>query len=175
MREDHIRLQSDKILRKERKALHHDGRKPILYLHVVPFRPSASFEPLPKCLQAHLRFWVVLDEIHQHADASHVLRLLCQRWERPTGSHATKEGYELAPSHPTSGAGEQRREDSKAERLGGLEIDDQFELSGKLNRQIARFGSLQDLVHISGSASIALTDVDPVVHQTSVLDMLPEA
>src|SRR5213594_3717460 len=39
---------------------------------------------------------------------------------------------------------------SQAERLGGLEVDHEFELLRLLDGQIARFGSLQYSVHICG-------------------------
>src|SRR5215472_14119232 len=41
-------------------------------------------------------------------------------------------------------AGEDRRRDGEAERLGGLEIDDQLEGRWLLDRQIGRLGALQD-------------------------------
>jgi hypothetical protein len=42
---------------------------------------------------------LVFSQIHENADATHLLRLLCARTKRP-GSHCTAEKrYELAPSH----------------------------------------------------------------------------
>src|SRR5215472_13778971 len=43
-------------------------------------------------------------------------------------------------------AGEDRRRDGEAERLGGLEIDDQLEGRWLLDRQIGRLGALQGSV-----------------------------
>src|SRR4029450_10818908 len=46
----------------------------------------------------------------------------------------------------------QCRGPSKAERLGGPEIDYQLELCGLLNREVGGLGPLQDLIHEGGSA-----------------------
>src|SRR5215510_1956643 len=40
--------------------------------------------------------------------------------------------------------------DSQAERLGGLEVDDQLKLGGILDRQVRRLYPLQDFVHVVG-------------------------
>ena len=48
------------------------------------------------------------------------------------------------------GAGEQRRRDGKAERLGGLKVDHQLELGRCLHRQIGRFLALEDAIDVSG-------------------------
>src|SRR6185369_15937668 len=44
------------------------------------------------------------------------------------------------------GASEQRWRHSEADRLSGLEVDDQFEFGGLLNRKITRFCTFKDLV-----------------------------
>jgi hypothetical protein len=41
------------------------------------------------------------------------------------------------------GAGEDRRRDGEAERLGGVEIDDELEYGRLLDRQIGRLGALE--------------------------------
>jgi hypothetical protein len=50
------------------------------------------------------------------------------------------------------GAREQRRWHLEAERLRGLEIDDQLELGRLLDRKIGGFGALQNLVNVSCGA-----------------------
>src|SRR5262249_46887016 len=44
---------------------------------------------------------------------------------------------------------QQRRRDREAEGLGGLEVDDQFELRRLLDWQVGRLRALEDLVHIA--------------------------
>jgi hypothetical protein len=44
------------------------------------------------------------------------------------------------------GALEQRLRDREAERLGGLQVDDQFELGWLLRGQVGRLNALEDLI-----------------------------
>src|SRR6185369_2298985 len=48
---------------------------------------------------------------------------------------------------------QQRRRDRQAERLGGLEVDDQLELRRLLYGEIGGFRALEDLVDVAGGAS----------------------
>src|SRR5262249_25048160 len=70
------------------------------------------------------------------------------------------------------GAREKRRWHFKAERLGGLEIDDQLQLSWKLDRQIARCSALQDFVHVDGGTMKTVAQIDSITDQPAVYDML---
>ena len=47
------------------------------------------------------------------------------------------------------GGSEQRRRHVEAERLGSLEVDHQLELRRLLDRQLLRFGSLEDAVDVA--------------------------
>src|SRR5262249_47726423 len=46
------------------------------------------------------------------------------------------------------GPQQQRRRDREAERLGGLEVDDELELGRLLHRKIGGLGTFQDLIYI---------------------------
>jgi hypothetical protein len=60
------------------------------------------------------------------------------------------------------GNGEHARRNGEAKRLGGLEIDDQLEFGGLLDRQITRLFALEDTVDIGRGAPVELDIVSAV-------------
>ena len=48
------------------------------------------------------------------------------------------------------GEGEQRRRQGEAERFCRLQVDQELELGGLINRDVARFGPFENLVHVIG-------------------------
>src|SRR2546428_3562917 len=73
------------------------------------------------------------------------------------------------------GALQQRLGDPQTERLGGLQVDHQFELRGLLDWEVARLGALQDLVHKRGAAPEEIAHARPVRHEAPGLHTLPSA
>src|SRR5262245_56803149 len=59
-------------------------------------------QPLHKRHDPGLPFRIIRSEVHEHADAPHLLGLLRARRERPRRCRATDERDELAPSHSIS-------------------------------------------------------------------------
>ena len=51
------------------------------------------------------------------------------------------------------GRGQQCLWDGEAERLGSLEVDDEFEFRRKLHREIARLRPTQNAIDVSGGAT----------------------
>src|SRR5215510_6861175 len=73
------------------------------------------------------------------------------------------------------GSFQHQRRDREAERLGGLEVDDQLEFCGLLDGKIAGLGPLEDLVHVAGGdAPLYAVQVGPVAHETAGLDAGPD-
>src|SRR5712691_1381830 len=70
---------------------------------------------------------------------------------------------------------EECRRESEAERLGGLEVDDQLELGGLLDGEVPRLGAFQDAVHIVRSTAKHLRKARPIGHQPARLHKLPLA
>src|SRR5262249_30126785 len=65
------------------------------------------------------------------------------------------------------GAGDERRRHREAKRLGGLEIDNEFELCGLLDRQIGGLNSLENFVDKDRGALEVRGVVGRVRDQTS--------
>src|SRR5438132_12018284 len=72
------------------------------------------------------------------------------------------------------GTGEERSRHSEAERVGGLEIDDQLEFARLLDRQISRLGTLQDSPRVTAGLTKGIRDPHTIADQAAGLcDLAP--
>ena len=53
-----------------------------------------------------------------------------------------------------------------------LQVDHKLKLRGLLHRQVSRFGTYQDLVHINSRVPKEVVEVRPVGHETALIDKL---
>ena len=106
--------------------------------------PSLS-SPCRNARERRLHFRIVLGEAHEHADAPHPLRLLRARRERPRRRRAAEQRDELAPPSFDHLVGEllKMQRHVEAERLCGLDVDNQLELGRPFDRQFRRPGAAQ--------------------------------
>src|SRR5205823_7276669 len=68
------------------------------------------------------------------------------------------------------GAGEERLRHGQAQRLGGLQVDDQLELGRLLYRQVGRLLALEDLPGVSADLAEGGGEARPVAEQATSID-----
>jgi len=68
---------------------------------------------------------------------------------------------------------QQRRRDRQAERLGGLEVDDEFEFRWLLYRKISRLLALENFGHVLAGSPVYVGNVSPVSHQATRFGEFP--
>ena len=112
---------------------------------------------------AGLSLRIVVGEIREHANAAHPLGLRARR-ERPR-SRAAKQPDELAPFDHLVGAGEQRRRNVKADRVGRLQVDDELESGRQLDRHFGWFLAPEDAADVDACLAILVRKVRSVAHQ----------
>src|SRR3981189_1978375 len=75
-----------------------------------------------------------------------------ERYSRGSRAIRPRRSRDGSLNHPVR-AQHQRLRDRNAERLGGLQIDDQLELRRLLDGKVGWLRALEDLVHVCGGAS----------------------
>src|SRR5262249_40646114 len=64
----------------------------------------------------------------------------------------------------------QRRRHGDAERVGGLEVDDELILGRRLHRQVGRFLALEDAIDVSCRASVLIDRISSIRNQAAAGD-----
>src|SRR5262249_25102546 len=67
---------------------------------------------------------------------------------------------------------EKLRRKCQANLFCRLEVNDKFKLGRLLHRQISRFGTFQNLVHVDSSAPIEVIEGFSIEHETTFIDIL---
>src|SRR5262249_25479763 len=65
------------------------------------------------------------------------------------------------------------RRNRQADLLCRFEIDDELELHRLFHWQVGRLAPFKNLVHVGGSAPVNVSEIDPISHESAVLDKLP--
>src|SRR5262249_7178054 len=70
------------------------------------------------------------------------------------------------------GPREELRRKCQTDLFRSLQVDHKLKLRGLLHRQVSRFGTFQDFVDVDSRASISVSEVPPVGHETALIDKL---
>src|SRR5262249_25497394 len=86
--------------------------------------------------------------------------------------HSTLDTRLLSLDHPVRPRQNIRR-NRHTDLLCRFEIDDELELHRLFHWQVGRLAPFKNLVHVGGSAPVNVSEIDPISHESAVLDKLP--
>src|SRR5262249_31216014 len=70
------------------------------------------------------------------------------------------------------GAAEQRRGQREGECVGRLQVDQELEFGGLINRNVTRLGTFENVVHVIGHALEQLREIKGITHQRTAFDVI---
>ena len=105
----------------------------------------------------------------QEPDGRQLAGLLRARRERPRRRRAAEKRDELAAFHSitSSARASSCGWNVEAERLGGLEVDDQLDLCGLDHRQVCRLLALENAAHIDAGLAKRIRQICSIAHQAA--------
>jgi hypothetical protein len=79
------------------------------------------------------------------------------------------------PAYSIVGAAEKRDWDGETERLGGLEIDDEVDLSDLLHWEVRRLLALEDTAGVNADLTVRFVKTASVTHETASINVLAKS
>jgi hypothetical protein len=108
-------------------------------------------------------------------DMSALPAVMMQCRERQKGANSCREQVQQTTPlfDHLVGAREKRRRHDEAQHIGGLDIDNQFELGRLEDWQVDRLGAIEDTAGINADLTIHVRNVGAVAHQATCFNMIP--
>ena len=141
----------------------------------ILYRDGAALDPaeFPQPAQKRRSSWSSPSACSRPGSRWSALCLLLRpRRQRPRCRRAAEQRDELAPLHSITSSARASSVGGtvEAERLGGLEIDDQFVLGRRLHRQVGRLLALEDAIDVAGGAPVLVDEIGPIGNQAAAGD-----
>src|SRR5438128_6749367 len=120
----------------------------------------------------HFRFWILDFRLSEENAGSRIKNVLVMFFSSCAQSKIQNRKYKIVSSDHFIRPLEHADWNCQTNLFGRLEVNDELKLRRLLNRQISRFGTFQDLVHVNSRAPIEISGVRPVRHETTLIDKL---
>ena len=137
---------------------------------IATVRPSIQPSSRSRCTKAAIHWlWAEGVLAPRNPMVGSFARLLRARRERPRRRRAAEQRDELAPLHSITSSARASSDGGmvEAERLGGLEVDDQLELGRLHHRQVGGLFALENPADVDAGLAISSGMIGSVAHQAA--------